>query len=209
MYNVHRNEFCILIDKDVYLSNKKGSKMPKSEDLRYIRTNQLLCTAFKDLLEKKKFEDITIQELCDQAFIRRATFYTHFIDKYDFFTYFIKHQRDIFYACWNGDIQKNKNNYFIFMFEKLIDYIVQHEAMINHVINSNAFPILLSILSDLVYEDVIQELEEVQDTNPEIIAAFYSGGFIRILEKWVLNKEKKPKEELKKEVENFLYCIHI
>lgn len=58
--------------------------MSKKQDLRYIRTNQLLCNAFKDLLEKKKFDDITIQELCNHALIRRATFYTHFIDKYDF-----------------------------------------------------------------------------------------------------------------------------
>lgn len=183
--------------------------MSKNQDLRYIRTNQLLCNAFKDLLEKKKFDDITIQELCDHALIRRATFYTHFIDKYDFFTYFIKHQRDIFYASWDGEIKENKNKYFLFMFENLIDYIVQNESFINHVITSNAFPILLSLLSDLVYEDVIQEIEKDHKNRPEIIAAFYSGGLIRILEKWVLNKEKKSKEELKKEVESFLYCIHI
>lgn len=173
----------------------------------------MLCDAFKDLLEKKKFEDITIQELCDQAYVRRATFYTHFIDKYDFFDYFIRQQRDLFSSAWNGDIKKNKNEYFIFMHEHLIDYIVEHQSMIDHVVSSNAFPILLSLLSDLVYEDVINEFKDnaslPEGVNPEIVAAFYSGGFIRNLQKWIINKENKPKEQLKKEVETFLYCIHL
>ena len=173
--------------------------MSKTQDLRFIRTNQMLCEAFKNLLENKKFEDITIQELCDQAYIRRATFYTHFIDKYDFFSYFIKQQRDIFSSSWNGDIKKNKNEYFIFMHEKLIDYIVDHKAMIDHVTSSNAFPILLSLLSDVVYEDVIEEFKDKnslpEGTKSEIVAAFYSGGFIRILQKWILCKDKKPKDQ--------------
>lgn len=187
--------------------------MVKTQDLRFIRTNQMLCDAFKDLLEKKKFEEITIQELCDKAVIRRATFYTHFIDKYDFFSYFIRQQRDIFSSSWKGNIEKNKNEYFIFMHEKLIDYIVNHKTMIDHVINSNAFPILLSLLSDLVYEDVRLELETdsslPENVKVEIVAAFYSGGFIRLLQKWIISKEKKSIEQYKKEVEDFLYCIHL
>ena len=99
--------------------------MSKTQDLRFIRTNQMLCEAFKNLLENKKFEDITIQELCDQAYIRRATFYTHFMDKYDFFSFFIKQQRDIFSSSWSKDIKKNKYDYFIFMIEKLIVFPIE------------------------------------------------------------------------------------
>ncbi len=187
--------------------------MSKAQDLRFIRTNQMLCDAFKNLLEKKKFEDITIQELCDQAYIRRATFYTHFIDKYDFFSYFIKQQRDIFSSSWNGDIKKNKNEYFIFMNQKFIDFIVDNKAIIDHVTSSNAFPILLSLLSDLMYETMVTEFKKdsslPEGTTPEIIAAFYSGGFIRILQKWILSIEQKPKEQLKKEVESLLHCIQL
>ena len=56
--------------------------MANNTDLRYVRTNQMLCNAFTELLQKKEFEDITIDELCKKAFIRRATFYTHFLLQY-------------------------------------------------------------------------------------------------------------------------------
>lgn len=60
----------------------------------------MLCTAFIELLSKKKFEDITVNELCEKALIRRATFYTHFLDKYDFFAYFVRQNRDNFISTW-------------------------------------------------------------------------------------------------------------
>ena len=70
--------------------------MAKDKDLRFIRTNQMLCSSFTELLDRKKFEDITVNEICEKALIRRATFYTHFLDKYDFFAYFVRQNRDNF-----------------------------------------------------------------------------------------------------------------
>ena len=54
-------------------------------DLRIIKTRKALYTAFTMLLGEKSFEDITVNELCENAMVRRATCYKHFADKYDFF----------------------------------------------------------------------------------------------------------------------------
>ena len=53
-------------------------------DLRIEKTRKALKRAFLELLEKESFENITVAELCDLAEVRRATFYTHFPDKYSF-----------------------------------------------------------------------------------------------------------------------------
>ena len=65
-------------------------------DLRTIKTLRALKKAFLKLLEEKRFEEITVQQLCAEAEIRRATFYTHFADKYDFLAFFIQEIRDEF-----------------------------------------------------------------------------------------------------------------
>ena len=62
--------------------------MEEKTDLRIRKTYKALCDAFVTILEKKRFDDLTVNELCDEAMIRRATFYKHFADKYDFFSFF-------------------------------------------------------------------------------------------------------------------------
>ena len=48
-----------------------------------------LITTFSDLLETKSFENITIQDLCEKANVRRSTFYRHFNDKYDLLNHIV------------------------------------------------------------------------------------------------------------------------
>lgn len=57
--------------------------MGKKTDLRVLRTKKLIKEAFLTLIQKKGFGAITIQDIADEAFINRATFYLHYQDKYD------------------------------------------------------------------------------------------------------------------------------
>ncbi|PJO83213.1 TetR/AcrR family transcriptional regulator, partial [Enterococcus faecium] len=61
-------------------------------DLRVQKTHKALIEAFENLLHEKEFENISVTEICDAAMVRRPTFYNHFLDKYDFITFFIKHK---------------------------------------------------------------------------------------------------------------------
>ncbi|WP_430510323.1 TetR/AcrR family transcriptional regulator [Gottfriedia solisilvae] len=55
----------------------------KKVDPRSIRTRRLLIEAFLRLTTKKDFKEITIKDITDEATVNRATFYSHFLDKYD------------------------------------------------------------------------------------------------------------------------------
>ena len=70
--------------------------MEQKTDLRILRTYRSLNEAFTGLMEEKRFEDITVGELCERAMIRRTTFYKHFADKYEYFTFYIKEMRESF-----------------------------------------------------------------------------------------------------------------
>ncbi|QBD74844.1 TetR/AcrR family transcriptional regulator [Ktedonosporobacter rubrisoli] len=52
--------------------------------LRAQRTHKLLQDALVELLEEKHFEHVTVGELTRRAMLNRATFYRHYLDKYDF-----------------------------------------------------------------------------------------------------------------------------
>jgi AcrR family transcriptional regulator len=50
-------------------------------DPRILRSRRMLMESLAKLLTKKEFEDISIQEIADEATLNRATFYLHYTDK--------------------------------------------------------------------------------------------------------------------------------
>jgi AcrR family transcriptional regulator len=50
-------------------------------DPRILRSRRMLMDALARLLMKKEFEDISVQEIADDATLNRATFYLHYPDK--------------------------------------------------------------------------------------------------------------------------------
>ena len=52
-----------------------------SQDRRITKTRKAIYTAFLQLLNKKSFETITVQEIIDLADVGRSTFYSHYESK--------------------------------------------------------------------------------------------------------------------------------
>lgn len=53
----------------------------EATDPRVLRSRGLLMEALLRLLARKEFDDISIQEIADEATLNRATFYLHYPDK--------------------------------------------------------------------------------------------------------------------------------
>jgi AcrR family transcriptional regulator len=53
------------------------------EDLRVRRTRKLLQDALIELTIEKGFSAVTVRDIAQRAMVNRATFYRHYLDKYD------------------------------------------------------------------------------------------------------------------------------
>jgi len=53
----------------------------EATDPRILRSRQMLMEALVKLLDRKQFDDISVQEIADEATLNRATFYLHYADK--------------------------------------------------------------------------------------------------------------------------------
>src|SRR5688572_8493663 len=55
-------------------------------DRRSLRTRRLLGHALIELMQEKRYDKITVQDIIDRADVGRSTFYAHYLDKEDLLT---------------------------------------------------------------------------------------------------------------------------
>lgn len=157
----------------------------KKLDLRIQKTYRALQTAFVELLEEKPFEELTVNELCDRAMIRRTTFYKHFADKYEYFSFFIREMVSTFRDQLPPDVMDGQApEYFRQMSLELLRFQHLHEKLVRNIEQSSLLPLLISILLDQVTEDIEMVLGRScpgLSEKPEKlkgVAAFYAGGLL-------------------------------
>lgn len=95
-------------------------------DRRQQKTRQAIFGAFRSLLERKNFANITVQEIIDEANVGRSTFYAHFETKDDLLKAMCT---DIFQHVFSDDLQRESNHDFSGAghdFEKEITHILYH-----------------------------------------------------------------------------------
>ena len=73
-------------------------------DMRVVRTRTLLKNALLELLAENSLEKITVMDICEKSMIHRATFYKHFEDKYQLFSYAIEDLTKTFVASYSHQI---------------------------------------------------------------------------------------------------------
>ena len=109
--------------------------MEEKTDLRIRKPYKALCEAFVTILEKKRFDDLTVNELCDEAMIRCATFYKHFADQYDFFSFFIRQKQDQFISQAKEETPPNGiYAYTLYLTQRSILYFKEHESLIQNIL---------------------------------------------------------------------------
>ena len=177
--------------------------MEKPLDLRIQKTYKALIDAFLQLLQTKRFENITINELCELAMVRRATFYKHFADKYEFFTFFVQWIQNEFRNRFaHKEQDRNGVSPYIDIIRFALDFLDENETLVHSVMESNAFPLLLDLISEQIILDVKERLQTDQNNgkelflSPELMAFSYTGALLNILRWWIGHKNQMSKEEI-------------
>ncbi|MGN0367893.1 MAG: TetR/AcrR family transcriptional regulator [Wujia sp.] len=183
----------------------------KKTDLRILKTYKSLCEAFKDLLVHKNFEDITVNELCEKALVRRPTFYKHFADKYEFFAFFVRNISDVFSNNYNE--ASYNGSYYTFMFEQALDFFEENTDLVRNAQNSTVFSNLVMIFSEEIQRTIYlhiaenDEKEQFKELSLIIATNFIAGGIARLLLYYVKNRSNISRAALMESVEELFTKI--
>lgn len=165
-------------------------------DLRTERTYNNLKEAFLTLLEHNRFESITVLQLCQRANIRRATFYSHFADKYEFLSFFIHEMRDEFIS----QIEEENVSCSDRLFHEMIVFLKARPQLVKNLRNSQLLPTMMDIFSDEVQQTVQRFLKEkLPDEDKTMIrmkSCFYAGGILQLIQLWMENPSQFKVDEI-------------
>jgi AcrR family transcriptional regulator len=73
------------------------------QDLRIVKTIDIISQSFLDCLEKKEFKQLTVKDITEKARINRSTFYKYYMDKYDLLDKFIDNVLKDFHENLDAD----------------------------------------------------------------------------------------------------------
>ena len=181
--------------------------MANKEDLRVQRTKKALAEAFMSLLSTKPFDDITINELCDVAGVRRATFYKHYKDKHDFLAAYTRSLRADFDETLDPIYTaKQAKEYCVAYAKAAVDYINSHEAAVNNLIKSGLFSYAIAIIIEQNCKDSLARLRKGVEAglklpaSAEVTAGMLAGGVFNSVVSWVLGGKKTSPEEFANQI---------
>ena len=154
-----------------------------SKDLRNIKTKENIESHFINLLERYKFQDITIKLLINECQINRSTFYTHFQDKYELLSYIYLHE--LF-----ADITKGVN--YDNWYERLEGFLVnmlKDKRFYSNTLKSNEkifehylFRSMHKLFIRFFYHAVA--ITRKRSDKAKFFADFYSHGYCGIIIDW-------------------------
>lgn len=168
----------------------------------------LLAESFKELVQKKPIEKITIREITDLAGVIRPTFYNHFQDKYELLEWII--HKELFEPMKplldRGELTQ--------AVEGALSDIKNEQGFYERAMKLTGQNSFREIMTDEVAGVILERLTRVslmekiyyEWLTPKRVAYFFAGQIVYVVTEWMEDGMRVPPKEL---VGSFMFfCAH-
>lgn len=182
-------------------------------DIRTVRTYKMLCDAFEELLSEKPFDEIGVTEICERSTVRRATFYRHFQDKYEFYGYYMTTvtSRLLDRIEQEGGRADDLNSYVRNMHRGLIRFMEENSEIARYNfgrgVPAGTLDMMVDQLADGIVKKVVELYERTGQTPgvpAEFLGLFYAAGLIHTLRWWFAEGKPMSADDLEAHSTEFL-----
>lgn len=180
----------------------------KKTDLRVKRTNKMIVEAFIRLVEEKGFDQVTVQDIADEAMINRATFYAHYKDKHDLYEKIFNQAVEAFTSVLSPDDLVTGNRLRIKKVELLMTNIYQNiqknSKFYLTIMDGASMEILRKRIADILNEQYAHIFNRLKITENDIevpmdfIIEYMTSIFIGTLHWWLTTDSSMTPEHLAK-----------
>ncbi len=174
----------------------------KREDLRVRRTKMLLSNALFELIKKNPFDKISVCDICDAAMVHRATFYSHFSDKYELLNFSMNQHLPLKKIDEGVDSENSQNSNFTEIADDIVRYICDNKQIYASILKKNKEFSIVDRTQEQLEEKVCNRIRksvpnyEELPIKPEFLAGFYAGACMSVVTKWLADEIPLSEDEL-------------
>ena len=176
-------------------------------DRRQQKTRQAIYNAFTSLLTEKSYNNITVQNIIDEANVGRTTFYAHFETKDDLlksvcqelFSHIIVTTMDAAHSCGLYSEQDAPHSVFC----HLLQHLKKNDNNILSLLSCKSSDLFLQYFKDSMNELIKKQFTlQTSGSNIDIPQDFLinhiTGSFVEMVNWWIKGHMKQTPEELDK-----------
>lgn len=159
-------------------------------------TKRMLSLSLKKLLAKTTLDNITIQDITDDAEVSRKTFYYHFQDIYALLEWTLSEDCRCLLESKvkRGDWQESIVTLFEYMQENRLIILNAFHSLERDTLEHEVFSILSPLLFDLL--NAQPNFELLNDEDQRFIVSVYGLGVTGLLLRWISTDMLAPSEPL-------------
>jgi AcrR family transcriptional regulator len=162
-------------------------------DRRQQKTRDAIFKAFSNLIEHKRYGNITVQEIIDEANIGRSTFYAHFETKDDLLKALCT---DIFNHVFADELMSEKthdfsggNNGLEAKLTHILHHLKDSETNIVGILSSESGELFMRYFKDYLTVIFSKYLNEIKMNAPaDFVLNHLVGSFAETVKWWIDNK---------------------
>ena len=170
-------------------------------DRRQQKTRKAIFDALGTLLESKRFEHITVQEIIDTANIGRSTFYAHFETKDDLLKSMCK---DVFHHIFTSELPLESEQNFSQGSQNLeikLGHILYHlrenKNNLKGILGGESGELFLHYLKQYLYDLFERYQEEFNSMIPkDFLLQHLAASFAETVKWWMTEDTKHSPEEV-------------
>lgn len=172
-------------------------------DIRVKRTYNQLFSALIKLLGEKSFDDLTVLEICDKAGVHRATFYKHFVDKYDFLNtcFNISLSNLTFDKIAESYTPETMKKSCMRMILKVLNFVEENQKVIVSLSTDRSSASFNTALNDAIANFIEERINTIRPENEKLsktvplLANYYAGAIVGIIKWWATNQSSYSKQD--------------
>ena len=181
--------------------------MANKVDVRIVKSKESLMSALIGLRGKKKLEELTISEICQEADVNRNTFYSHYSSVRELFEEMNGKYMEALFA--SAKVFDEPNDSTIKNLVNVLDKMKEKGNLTKIIFSeSNSIKHLNTLLQILFPTSIIDNLK-IENLSLEECHAFLIGGITSLILRWIENDFQESPKNFGRKIFNFIEEIKL
>jgi len=181
--------------KQINSKYQENKMVGTKNNRRAQQTRQNIQDALIHLMSEKKFNSISVTDICKIADINRGTFYAHFVDVADCMHYMEKETANELFDILKNDKQSDPVEVLL---EAIFELVKKNNKVFNYILSDDQDFLLntLSTTKQNFFEQLVPKHDDLSDSERQFFYEYTLNGIVGMIRHWIKNGMRESPKTL-------------